>query len=157
MRKLPALIGPALAALLLASACGDEGEPAATPAPTATAAPAEERTPTPGAPATGKIAFHSDRDGNFEIYVMNADGSNQTRLTDNAATDAFPAWGPAPTATAAPSPAPTPGAPAAGQIAFVSHRDGNVEIYVMNADGSGVTRLSDAPGENFLPAWSPAP
>jgi hypothetical protein len=42
----------------------------------------------------GKIAFSSDRDGNTEIYVMNAqDGSNQTRLTDNAAaSDALPDW-----------------------------------------------------------------
>jgi Tol biopolymer transport system component len=41
-----------------------------------------------------KIAFSSDRDGNTEIYVMNAqDGSNQTRLTDNAAaSDALPDW-----------------------------------------------------------------
>ena len=41
----------------------------------------------------GKIAFTSDRDGNTDIYVMNAqDGSNQTRLTDNAASDALPDW-----------------------------------------------------------------
>jgi Tol biopolymer transport system component len=40
-----------------------------------------------------KIAFTSDRDGNTDIYVMNAqDGSNQTRLTDNAASDALPDW-----------------------------------------------------------------
>ena len=40
-----------------------------------------------------KIAFTSNRDGNTEIYVMNAqDGSNQTRLTDNAASDALPDW-----------------------------------------------------------------
>jgi Tol biopolymer transport system component len=40
-----------------------------------------------------KITFTSDRDGNTEIYVMNAqDGSNQTRLTDNAASDALPEW-----------------------------------------------------------------
>ena len=39
------------------------------------------------------ISFSSDRDGNTEIYVMNAqDGSNQTRLTDNAASDALPEW-----------------------------------------------------------------
>jgi Tol biopolymer transport system component len=41
-----------------------------------------------------KIAFHSDRDGNFEIYVMNADGSEQTRLTNNPADDIGPAWRP---------------------------------------------------------------
>lgn len=42
----------------------------------------------------GKIAFQSNRDGNFEIYVMNADGSNQTRLTNNSASDVYAAWSP---------------------------------------------------------------
>ena len=42
----------------------------------------------------GKVAFLSDRDGNLEIYVMNADGSNQTRLTNNPAMDIAPSWGP---------------------------------------------------------------
>jgi Tol biopolymer transport system component len=40
-----------------------------------------------------KLAFESDRDGNFEIYVVNADGSGKTRLTQNDAGDGFPAWG----------------------------------------------------------------
>ena len=40
----------------------------------------------------GKIAFTSGRDGNFEIYTMNADGSAQTNITNNAATDRDPAW-----------------------------------------------------------------
>jgi Tol biopolymer transport system component len=39
-----------------------------------------------------RIAFSSDKDGNWEIYVMNADGSNQTRLTDDSAADYSPAW-----------------------------------------------------------------
>ena len=41
-----------------------------------------------------RIAFMSDRDGNWEIYVMNADGSDQARLTDNPADDGIPAWAP---------------------------------------------------------------
>ncbi|NIM51841.1 MAG: hypothetical protein GTO22_21785, partial [Gemmatimonadales bacterium] len=40
------------------------------------------------------IAFMSDRDGNWEIYVMGADGSNPVRLTDNPASDYDPAWSP---------------------------------------------------------------
>jgi hypothetical protein len=40
----------------------------------------------------GKIAFESDRDGNYEIYVMNSDGSGQTQLTVNNAFDGFPSW-----------------------------------------------------------------
>ena len=45
-------------------------------------------------PDGSKIAFYSRRDGNNEIYIMNADGSSQTRLTNNAADDSFPSWGP---------------------------------------------------------------
>ena len=39
-----------------------------------------------------RIAFQSDRDGNDEVYVMNPDGSGQTRLTDNPAWDGSPSW-----------------------------------------------------------------
>ena len=66
--------------------------PTSTPAPTTTTRPAVTPTPTSSAPPTGKIAFHSDRDGNREIYTMNADGSNQTRLTFNEAIDSDPSW-----------------------------------------------------------------
>ena len=50
--------------------------------------------PTPAPPATGRIAFFSNRDWTYEIYVMDADGSNQTRLTNNPAVDWTPAWSP---------------------------------------------------------------
>ena len=39
-------------------------------------------------------AFNSNRDGNHEIYVMDADGSNQTRLTNNSDSDKYPSWSP---------------------------------------------------------------
>ncbi|MCH8349239.1 MAG: PD40 domain-containing protein, partial [Chloroflexi bacterium] len=45
-------------------------------------------------PDGSQIAFVSARDGNHEIYVMNADGSGQTRLTNNTAIDFDPDWGP---------------------------------------------------------------
>ncbi|PYR64134.1 MAG: hypothetical protein DMF91_01305 [Acidobacteria bacterium] len=72
-----------------------------------------------------KIAFTTTRDGNLEIYLMNADGTGPTRLTNNTASDRGPKWSPDGT-----------------KIAFESNRDGNWEIYVMNAtDGSGqITR-----------------
>jgi Tol biopolymer transport system component len=85
-----------------------------------------------------KIAFTSDRDVNKEIYVMAADGTGQTRLTDNAANDALPSWSPDGT-----------------KIAFTSNRDGNWQIYVMAADGTGQTRLTDNAAFDFLPSWSP--
>jgi Tol biopolymer transport system component len=85
---------------------------------------------------SGTIAFTSSRDGNNEIYVMNADGSGVTRLTDNPAIDQDPAWSPDGT-----------------RLAFTSTRDGNYELYVMNADGSGVTRLTTDPARDQHPAW----
>jgi Tol biopolymer transport system component len=87
----------------------------------------------------GKIAFASDRAGNFDIYVMNPDGSGIVRLTNDPAEDTQPTW-----------------SPDGRQIAFVSNRDGNKEIYVINADGGGLTRLTNNTAEDFSPAWSPA-
>jgi len=81
-----------------------------------------------------RIAFSSDRDGNFEIYVMNANGSGQTQLTNNPALDQQPTWSPDGT-----------------QIAFAS----DFEIYVMNTDGSALSRLTNNPGRDYYPAWSP--
>jgi dipeptidyl aminopeptidase/acylaminoacyl peptidase len=88
--------------------------------------------------ANGRIAFVSTRDGNLEIYTMNADGSAQIRLTNNPAADVNPNWSPDGT-----------------KIAFTSDRDGNNEIYSMNADGNGQTRLTADPALDFYPAWSP--
>jgi Tol biopolymer transport system component len=85
-----------------------------------------------------KIAFASNRDGNFEIYSMNADGSAQTRLTANPAFDATPSFSADGT-----------------KITFASSRTGNGDIYVMNADGSGQTRLTTSPAIDGFPAFSP--
>ena len=86
----------------------------------------------------GRMAFVSDRDGNWNIYVMNADGSGVTRLTNDHAADLAPSW-----------------SPDGQRIAFVSDRDGNSGIYVMNADGSGVTRLTNEHAADLAPSWSP--
>jgi Tol biopolymer transport system component len=89
----------------------------------------------------GQIAFSSDRDGNYEIYVMNDDGSDVTRLTDDDANDFDPSW-----------------SPDGEKIAFVSFRDGsnNMEIYVMNSDGTDQTRLTDNyDALDREPSWSP--
>ena len=89
-------------------------------------------------PLWGKIVFYSKRDGNLEIYTMDSDGTNQTRLTFNEAGDAFPAW-----------------SPNGQQIVFRSDRDGNAEVYVMDADGNNQRRLTNHPGIDSFPAWSP--
>lgn len=98
----------------------------------------QSRTSATGAAGVSKIAFASDRDGNFEIYVMDADGGGQTRLTENPGEDYQPAWSPEGT-----------------RLAFVSTRDGNAEIYVMNADGSGQTRLTNNTASDLSPKWAP--
>jgi hypothetical protein len=82
------------------------------------------------------IAFVSTRDGNQEIYVMKADGSQQTDISNNPADDYHPAWSRDGTT-----------------IAFVSERDGNKEIYVMKADGSQQTDISNNPADDFDPSW----
>jgi Tol biopolymer transport system component len=85
-----------------------------------------------------RIVFFSHRDNNKEIYVMNADGSNQIRLTHNLSLDGAPSW-----------------SPDGKKIVFDSDRDGNFEIYVMNADGSNQKRLTDNPTDDNYPSWSP--
>ncbi|MGH8604709.1 MAG: hypothetical protein ACREXR_18570, partial [Gammaproteobacteria bacterium] len=73
-----------------------------------------------------------------EIYVINADGTDPKRLTDNDSYDGHPIW-----------------SPDASQIAFESLRDGTHAIYVMQADGSNPTRITHGHGRQALPSWSP--
>jgi Tol biopolymer transport system component len=85
------------------------------------------------------IVFVSWRDGNGEVYAMDADGSGPRNLTQHPAKDVRPAW-----------------SPDGRRIAFVSQRDGNSEVYVMNADGSGKRNLTrDRASDDDYPTWSP--
>ena len=83
------------------------------------------------------IVFTANIDGDFEIYSIEADGSNLTKLTDNSATDLDPTWS------------------AHGRIAFISDRDVGNEVYVMDDDGSNVTRLTNNSDGERWPSWEP--
>ena len=86
----------------------------------------------------GRIVFVSSRDGNYEVYSMNSDGSGQTNLSNNPAGELAPEW-----------------SPDGSKIVFTSFRDGNAEIYTMNADGTGQTRLTYNSATDSNPTWSP--
>lgn len=86
-----------------------------------------------------RIAFISDRDGNEELYVMNTDGSDVTRLTDTGGhISSYPRW-----------------SPDGQRIAFSSEQNGNDDIYLVNVDGSGLTQLTHADRDDSNLAWSP--
>ena len=93
-----------------------------------------------------KIVFQSNRDGNNEIYIIDAGCAKipegcpdkVVRVTNSIFDDLEPEW-----------------SPDDEQIAFMSARDGNLEIYVMNTDGTAVTRLTNNPGVDGFPSWSP--
>lgn len=76
-----------------------------------------------------RVAFMSARDGNWEVYTVNMDGSNLRRLTNNSANDGLPTW-----------------SPDGKSIAFVSNRGGTWAIWVMEADGSTQRKLFDLGG-----------
>lgn len=88
-------------------------------------------------PDGSRIAFGSNRDGNFEIYVADADGGNPTRVTSTPANETEPAW-----------------TPDGQRLAYQSDASGAPQIWTMNADGTGQQALTEGPA-NMEPAVSP--
>lgn len=84
-----------------------------------------------------KIAFTSNREGNFQIYTIQPDGTALTRLTNDTFQDTSPCW-----------------SPDGLHIAFVSKSDQGFALYIMNSDGSAVKRLTDPKGKIANPTWS---
>jgi WD40 repeat protein len=135
-------------------------------------------------PDGSKIAFSSSRDTcvsnpdvcNSQIYTINADGTNLTRITNDPFNESNPAWSPDgskiaveaagitvfnadgtnPTPlTSDPEDASPAWSPDGTKIAFSPSRDGNREVYVMNADGTNQTNLTNNLGQDGSPSWSP--
>ena len=95
--------------------------------------------------ALAQIAFSSNRTGNFEIYLMDANGDNQRRLTNYRHTDGSPSW-----------------SPDGRRIAFTSTRDGtfgirgpDFEICVMDVDGTNQRNLTNNLHQETDPTWAP--
>jgi Tol biopolymer transport system component len=127
--------------LLLVDACAG-GEEAPPPTATPIATPGETLTPAPS-PSTpeaslplGRIAFDSRRDGNGEVYLLSPAG--EQNLSNNPAEDLNPDL-----------------SPDGSMVAFASDREGTFHIYVMNIDGSGLTKLTDEAVGDLFPKWSP--
>jgi Tol biopolymer transport system component len=91
-------------------------------------------------PDGARLAFTREAGACHDIFVVNADGSGEARLTN----------GPGCTVNTEPS-----WSPDGARIAFRSHREALAELYVMNADGSNQVRLTDSAMSETAPAWSP--
>jgi formylglycine-generating enzyme required for sulfatase activity/serine/threonine protein kinase len=102
---------------------------------TRTPVPLVTPTPTGGG---GLIAFNSNRTGNNEIYLINADGSNLGRLTFSPADDRIPSW-----------------SPDGKEIAYQSNTDGDWEIYVLTLDGGRTRQVTSNTCNDYAPEWSP--
>jgi Tol biopolymer transport system component len=119
------------ATALLVVACGEGTTPPATRTIVAARASAS-------VDAGSRLAFTSDRSGNYDVWSMNPDGTGLTNLTNNPAKDYAPAW-----------------SPDGAKLAFTSLRTGTLQIHVMNADGSAVSNISNSVGPDDQAAWSP--
>ena len=147
MRRLPVTLTLFMLTILAIIGCESGAAPptlpAATATPTAAVAPTETSPPSDTLPildviALGLIAFTSDRNGNAEIYAVDANGERLTRLTNNEASDRGPAW-----------------SPDGKRLLFTSDRKDNQEVFVIDADSTDAINLSRDPGNDTDPAWSP--
>lgn len=89
-------------------------------------------------PDGNRIVFHSDRDGDNEIFVMDADGANLRQITDNTFDDRHAVF-----------------TSDGSRIIFSSNRDGNFELYIMNTDGYNTQRLTNNTEDDRGPSMSP--
>jgi len=92
-------------------------------------------------PDGSQIAFESNQDGDMEVYVMDADGTDVRQLTQDARHDEGPVW-----------------APDGKRITYTSGPDDlNGDIWIMDADGTDQMQLMANPGRDESPDWQPIP
>jgi LruC domain-containing protein len=84
-----------------------------------------------------RILYSSNKDFDYDIYVMNSDGTSPVRLTSNNTEDQKPSW-----------------SHDGNEIAFSTNRDGNYDIYVMNSDGTSPVNFTNNPDMDNYPSWS---
>ena len=89
-------------------------------------------------PDGAKVAFFSNRSGNYDIWIMNVDGSGLTQLTTDAADDLYPTW-----------------SPDGRKIAFLSSRSGEVSVWTMNSDSSAQEQITAGGNGDWGTDWSP--
>jgi TolB protein len=81
---------------------------------------------------------YATKKGNFDIVVMNVDGSGKRELAPSPFDERSSRW-----------------SPDGSRVVFWSWRTGSPQIYVINADGSGLRQLTDNLAYNVFPSWSP--
>jgi TolB protein len=126
------------ALILLIGACGSPVTPDTTPtsAPTPTLnAPSPTPTPLGGG---SFVVYQTDRDGDWEIYLLDLLSWQEYNFTQHPAEDRNPALSPDGT-----------------RLAFESHRDGNWDIYLLDLQSGQVSRLTEELAFDGAPAWSP--
>lgn len=89
-------------------------------------------------PRAADLLFSSTRDGNSEVYLLQAGKSEWVNLSNHKAVDNWPVW-----------------SPDGKKIVFQSNRAGNLDIWVMNGDGTDQVQLTQHPEPDYIPSWSP--
>ena len=130
-------------ACLLLSACGQQEQPTPTDfvSPVDTPEPFESPLPEPVTYFEGQLAFHSDRSGSLQIYLMQGDLAEPTKISDDPMGAFEPSW-----------------SPDCEQLVFASKRpdSDSFELRLMDSDGRGERTLMDQQEpDNWSPAWSP--
>jgi Tol biopolymer transport system component len=105
---------------------------------TDTASPMDEDRPS-WSPSGRKVVFVSNRDGDWDVYVMRRDGSRTRKLTHNKRDDRDPSW-----------------SPNGKKIVYTSDRRGVRDVFIMRADGSNARAIVQLASDAQAPVWSPS-